>query len=107
MATSLLVRHGAMRFPGTFESEGVSCRRGEKVIVKTDRGLEAGDVLCPVEPRAVALLSDPTSGRIIRRMTDDDRAAQQRIKESEARELEECGNLVAQRRLQMQLIDAE
>src|SRR5437868_1462085 len=40
MATALIVRHGAMRFLGTFEGdEGRLYRRGERVVIRTERDL--------------------------------------------------------------------
>src|SRR5262249_29628673 len=108
VATSLIVRHGAVRFLGTFEAdEGTNYRRGERVIVRTERGQEVGDVLCPAEPRAVARHSEPPSGRILRRLPDDDRAALARLEAKEPQELETCQQFVAQRHLQMELVDVE
>jgi cell fate regulator YaaT (PSP1 superfamily) len=105
---ALIVRHGAMRFLGTFEAaEGHNYRRGERVILRTERGLEIGDVLCEAQPRAVSLLSDPTSGQIVRRFTGDDLLTARRIEEAETHELEACQQFVEQRRLQMELVDVE
>src|SRR5205807_2004576 len=55
----------------------------------------------------VELLSEPTTGRIVRRLTDEDRTALARVKEAETRELEVCQKLAEQRRLQMELVDVE
>jgi cell fate regulator YaaT (PSP1 superfamily) len=108
MATSLIIRHGAMRFLGTFEADASqNYRRNERVLVKTERGVEVGDVLCEAIPKAVELLTDPTSGRILRRMSDEDRLALARIKESESKELDACQRLAEERRLQMELVDVE
>jgi cell fate regulator YaaT (PSP1 superfamily) len=108
MATSFIVRHGAMRFLGTFEADTeAGYRRGDRVITRTERGLEAGDVLCEALPQAVELLSEPTRGKIVRRITEEDRAACLRIKEVERDELEACQKLAEQRRLQMELVDVE
>ncbi len=108
MASELIVRHGAMRFLGTFEPDpAAALRRGDDVIVRTDRGLEVGEVLCEASPRAIEFLADPTHGRVIRRLTDEDRAILERLRESEQRELEACQGFVAHRRLQMELVDVE
>ncbi len=40
-------------------------------------------------------------------LTDQDRAERERLREAEGRELETCGRFVAQRRLQMELVDVE
>jgi cell fate regulator YaaT (PSP1 superfamily) len=108
MASALIVRHGAMRFLGTFEAEdGSSYRRSDTVVVRTDRGLESGTVLCEASERAVALLSEPTHGRIIRKQTEEDAAALRKLREAERREMEACHSFVAARRLQMELVDVE
>jgi cell fate regulator YaaT (PSP1 superfamily) len=107
MATPWIVRHGAMRFLGEFDPEGGAYARREDVIVRTERGHEVGVVLCPAEPQAVALLAEPTRGRIVRPMTDRDRQEQKRLKELEQREMETCERFVQNRRLQMELVDVE
>jgi cell fate regulator YaaT (PSP1 superfamily) len=107
-ATRFIVRHGAMRFLGDFEpAEGVAPRRGDKVVVRTDRGLEIGQVLCLANPRALELLSEPTKGRIVRLVSDGDRAERERLRLAERRELETCLRFVGQRKLQMELVDVE
>jgi cell fate regulator YaaT (PSP1 superfamily) len=108
MTAAFIVRHGAMRFLGQFEGdEAEKYRRGDRVVVRTDRGHEAGDVLCEAAPRAVELLSEPTSGRIVRRLADEDRAALLRAEEAEGREMDGCRKFIEQRRLQMELVDVE
>ncbi len=103
-----IVRHGAMRFLGEFESaEGAVYARQARVVARTDRGLEVGQVLCPADPRAVERLSDATRGRILRPLTADDAAALDRLRDAEAREFETCARFVKQRRLQMDLVDVE
>ncbi len=107
MASPWIVRHGAMRFLGEFDPEGGDYARSQEVVVRTDRGLEVGTVLCPATPRAIALLSEPTRGRIVRRLTDADRAERERLREREVVEMETCGRFVTQRKLQMELVDVE
>jgi cell fate regulator YaaT (PSP1 superfamily) len=96
-----------MRFLGEFDPEGAAYPRGAEVVVRTDRGLELGQVLCPATPRSLGLLTEPTRGRIVRELTDRDRAERDRLREAERREMETCGRFVQQRRLQMELVDVE
>jgi cell fate regulator YaaT (PSP1 superfamily) len=97
-----------MRFLGEYEAaENVAYARGNQVVVRSERGLEAGDVLCEAHPRAVELLSEPTHGQILRLLSADDRAQIERLREQEPQELETCGRIVAQRQLQMELVDVE
>jgi cell fate regulator YaaT (PSP1 superfamily) len=96
-----------MRFLGEFDPEAVGYARGDEVVVRTERGLELGQVLCPASPRAVELLAEPTRGRIVRRLTDKDRAESERLQDLERREMETCNRFVGQRHLQMELVDVE
>ena len=108
MTAKYIIRHGAMRFLGEFESaEGVACARGDEVVVRSERGLEVGQVLCEATARAVEGLGEPTRGRILRRLTEEDRAEIDRLHEAEAEELLTCQRFVGQRRLQMELVDVE
>jgi cell fate regulator YaaT (PSP1 superfamily) len=102
-----IVRHGAMRFLGEFDPELGIYARGDEVVVRTERGHEVGQVLCQADPRALELLSEPTTGRVVRKLSDQDRIERQRLQEQEQRELESCEKFVAQRRLQMELVDVE
>jgi cell fate regulator YaaT (PSP1 superfamily) len=103
-----IVRHGAMRFLGDFEpNDSLSCKRGDHVIVRTERGLEAGQVLCPSNPRALELLAEATKGRILRTATEEDRVTMDRLVRLEQKEFETCLRFISQRKLQMELVDVE
>src|SRR5262245_17116650 len=105
MVSTWIVRHGSMRFLGEFDPEGQAFARGEDVIVRTERGHEVGQVLCRAEPRALQMLSEPTHGRIVRRMSERDRQEWARIADLERAELETCDRFVEQRKLLMDLVD--
>jgi cell fate regulator YaaT (PSP1 superfamily) len=107
MAANWIVRHGAMRFLGEFDPTDGAYARGQEVVVRTERGLELGEVLCPASPRAVGLLAEPTKGRILRTLTPEDHANRDRLRRAEENELEACCKFVAQRKLQMELVDVE
>ncbi len=107
MAFSWIARHGAMRFLGTFDADTDTYRRGHEVIVRTERGLEVGQLLCPSSPRAVELIAEPTRGRVVRLLTEQDQAERQRLRAIEEREMETCARFVQQRSLQMELVDVE
>jgi cell fate regulator YaaT (PSP1 superfamily) len=108
MDTRLIVRHGAMRFLGEFEAvTQVAWKRGADVIVRTERGLEVGQVLCPASAQACELLTDPTHGQVVRLMTADDRRAVQRQEEAGRAEFDTCERLIGQRKLPMALVDVE
>jgi cell fate regulator YaaT (PSP1 superfamily) len=96
-----------MRFLGAFDTAGVTCERGDAIIVRTDRGLEVGEVLCDASPRAVGLIADPSGGRVVRLLSPDDRTQAERLRQAEADEFGVCQKFVAQRKLQMELVDVE
>ena len=96
-----------MRFLGEFEGDDTSYNRGEDALVRTERGLELAQLLCPATPQAVALIVEPTRGRIVRVLSEHDRAERARLRALEANELETCTRFVQQRRLQMELVDVE
>jgi cell fate regulator YaaT (PSP1 superfamily) len=96
-----------MRFLGEFDPAAGTYRRGDEVVVRTERGQELGQVLCEATPRALEFLSEPTRGRILRTLTEQDRQERERLVRAEAEELEACIRFVTQRRLQMELVDVE
>src|SRR5947207_611748 len=87
LVTNFLVRHGAMRFLGEYTTApGVTARRGDTVIVRSERGLEVADVLCPATPQAVAAIPEPTHGDILRVATSEDRAKIAHLRDIQKRE---------------------
>lgn len=108
MADKYIVRHGVMRFLGEFEApDGLTCLRGEDVVVRTERGQEAGQVLCMSSPRAVELLAEPTRGQVVRRLTEDDQRRVEKLQQNERDEFDTCRRFIANRKLQMELVDVE
>jgi cell fate regulator YaaT (PSP1 superfamily) len=103
-----VVRYGVMRFLGVFSAQGnVAYRRGTRVIARTDRGLEDGEILCEATELAAACLRDPSEGQILREMTAEDGRELDRIRQQARREMETCQKYVAQLGLAMQLVDVE
>jgi cell fate regulator YaaT (PSP1 superfamily) len=108
MGSKYIVRHGAMRFLGEYEAaENTAYRRADEVIVRSDRGLEVGQVLCEANPRAVELLKEATHGPIVRLLGPEDRQQLERLRQFAAGELETCCRIVEERQLQMELVDVE
>jgi cell fate regulator YaaT (PSP1 superfamily) len=97
-----------MRFLGVFTTPPHSAvRRGDTVILRTERGLEAGEVLCPATPQAVSAIPDPTRGEIVRIATPDDKQKLNQIEAAKHGELATAEKLVVQHRLAMQFVDVE
>ena len=103
-----VVRYGVMRFLGVFStSAGREYRRGAKVVARTDRGLEAGEVLCEAAPETLAQLRDPGAGQILREMMPEDLNELGRIRQQARAEMETCQQHVDRLGLGMQLVDVE
>jgi cell fate regulator YaaT (PSP1 superfamily) len=97
-----------MRFLGEFEAaEGTDYSHGDEVLVRTERGLEVAQVLCQAKPGVRVLFAELTTGRIVRRLSEEDRIAITRLQKAEGEELATCQQFVAQRELQMELVDVE
>ena len=103
-----IVRFGVMRLLGVFSSPaGAEYRRGARVIARTDRGLEAGDVLCEGTDPVLACLKDAAEGQVLREMTAEDSHELGRIQEQAHRELDTCQECIEKLKLSMQLVDVE
>jgi cell fate regulator YaaT (PSP1 superfamily) len=103
-----IVRHGAMRFLGEFApNPEAPYRRGQAVVVQTERGQEAGEVLCEATPRAVALLQEPTRGQLLRALTEEDHKQAEALYQREEIEFQRCREFIRGRQLQMDLVDVE
>ncbi len=107
---SYIVRHGVMRFLGDFTVAAESSelhQRGETVLLRTDRGTEAGEVLCEATPAAIAMLPDPTSGQILRIATPADLEKIRRTHESRDIDYDAGVRLITHHKLAMQLVEIE
>ena len=103
-----IVRHGAMRLMGEFTAaDGSAFDRGHRVAVRTDRGLELGEVLCPSTPQAIACLPEPTRGDLLRRVTADDLRREELLRANTGKQFDTAARLVAEHKLQMQIVDVE
>ena len=104
----LVVRYGAMRTLGVFTTRGSErYERGVRVIARTNRGLEVGEVLCEATEEALRQMSDPPGGQILRIMAGDDENELHHIQQKEPTEFEACRRIVHQQQLPMELVDIE
>ncbi len=103
-----IVRYGISRTLGVLGARANDRYvRGQRVIARTNRGLEAGEVLSEATDAAVAQMTDPPGGQILREMSHEDANELAHIKARERDEFEICRNYVAQIGLPMQLVDLE
>src|SRR4051812_30902921 len=104
--TKYLVRYGAMRILGEFASAaGLVANRGDVAVVRTDRGLEAGDVLCPSTPTALSAIPEPVRGEFLRVATPDDHKKLASLADVKKKEFAAGERLVTHHKLAMQLVD--
>lgn len=108
MPSSHVARYGQMRLLGEFEGLADGPHpRGQAVVVRTDRGTELAEVLCPATERTASLVPNGCRGAILRVASPEDVARQDGLRESQARAFETCRAFVDRRRLAMDLVDVE
>lgn len=101
-----IVRHGAMRMLGAFDAD-LEVPRFERVIIKSERGLETGEVLCRATQKEIDYLVEPTFGTIVRIMNEEDCQRADYLRTLQRKEFDSACEMVVQHKLAMQLIDIE
>jgi cell fate regulator YaaT (PSP1 superfamily) len=103
-----VVRTGVMRALGVYSSSRDDVfQRGVEVVVRTDRGMEAGEVLCEATDAAVSQIKDPGHGQIMRTLTPEDARERSRLLDQARKEFLTCQRLIEQEKLDMKLVDVE
>ncbi len=109
-----IVRHGVMRHLGIFSTRGSDIyRRSDRVIARTNRGLEVGEVLCEATNHSLDCLENfhhgkpLEKGQILHRQSDEDAYEAQKLYEQERSEYLVCLEYIAQSGLEMHLVDVE
>ena len=104
-----VVRYGLMRTLGVLSVRGKdqTFARGERVIARTKRGLEAGEILCEATDDAVDRLRDPEQGEIVRGMTTNDENELAHMETQAGSEFAKCQAVVKELGLEMELVDLE
>jgi cell fate regulator YaaT (PSP1 superfamily) len=97
-----------MRSLGEFRDlASLAHARGDQVVIRSDRGTELGEVLCPVSERTTKYMGSSSRGEILRAATPEDRELEARIGDDRSPAFATCQELIAKRRLQMNLVDVE
>ena len=100
-----LVRVGALGTVGRFTSvDATRYPRYARVIVRTGRGLELGEVLAPPDDETTAARAD---GSVLRGMTVEDHLLAARLEKNRQEACDACAQLLEERRLNVVLMDAE
>ncbi len=103
-----VVRYGAMRSLGVFSVRGnYAMDRGSKVIARTSRGLESGEVLCEANAETIEQIRNPDNGQILRAMTTEDRNELDHMQMQSRDEFAVCQKYVDKLGLDMDLVDVE
>lgn len=108
MSRNYIARHGSMRFLGEFTPEnGRIFSRGTQAVLLTNRGHEIGEILCESNAKVVEMIADPTSGKVLRPVNEEDQQKQNELSHAELVEFDACCEFILQRKLQMELVDVE
>jgi cell fate regulator YaaT (PSP1 superfamily) len=81
--------------------------RGDRVVVRSGRGLEVGEVLRPATPRHALFLPNTSVGELLRPAGAEDEAQAAAARERAARVLRRGGELAGALGLPLALLDAE
>ncbi len=100
-----LVRVGALGHVGRFTAvDAVRYPRHSRVVVRTGRGLELGEVLTPPDGSPEAAAAD---GSIVRGVTAEDQLLAARLERNRQEAFEACARRLAELRLPAVLMDVE
>jgi cell fate regulator YaaT (PSP1 superfamily) len=101
-----LVSHGCTGEFGRFRA-GELFRRGDRVVVRSQRGLELGEVLCKCTARHVESLRDGYVGELLRGASAEDETIAAGLKERAQRLFEDGCRLAAELDLPVEIFDVE
>ena len=83
------------------------CRRGDRAVVRSHRGLEVGEVLRAATPRHAAFLPNTTVGSLLRLAGPTDDEAAGRMRERGRLLFDRGRRLTDEQRLPLELLDVE
>ena len=109
MSARYVIRFGSTRQVGEFAVKPPrEIARGTQVIVRSHRGTEWGEVLCPATKRTKELLGRSDGvGQVLRETTPDDQVHRERLWSDQQVAFEGCREEIALHGLPMQLVDCE
>jgi len=82
-------------------------RRGDRVVVRTQQGLELGTVLCPAQAEHAPFLSRTAQGELLRTVTADDEKQAEQTRRLGQRLFEDAGHLTDELDLPLVVLDVE
>lgn len=103
-----LVRFGVPGYVGRFGSiREVDCRRGDRVVVQSDRGLELGEVLVDASDATLAGSRGEAAGELIRPVEDEDILRQEDANRTAEQVARRCRDLLVRQNLPIEVVQAE
>jgi cell fate regulator YaaT (PSP1 superfamily) len=103
-----LVAYGQEGAFGRFRPvQPLACRRGDRAVVRSPRGLELGQVLRQATPRHAHFLPNTTVGPLLRLPGPEDDQRDRAMRERARQLLERGAGLAEEQGLPLELIDAE
>ncbi len=103
-----VISYGLLGDFGRFRPAGaLDCRRGDRAVVRSHRGLEVGQVLCPATARHARLLPQAPAGTLLRLATEEDERAAERGRRLGQEVFEEARRRAESLGLPLEVIDAE
>ena len=107
MAHFVLAKYGEISHMTTFRTELVDLKRGERVILRSDRGTEVGVIVNPPF-ESEKPPENGVQGEILRRITTEDLSRIRQIDENDkTAEMKFCRERMADHNLPMKLVDVE
>jgi hypothetical protein len=85
----------------------LACRRGDRAVVRSHRGLELAEVLCPARPGHAAFLPNTSVGELLRLAAQADEAAAARARGRGQELFGRAAKLAAGLGLPLEVLDAE
>lgn len=101
------VRYGVLGHVGCFAAAAERYPRGTRVICRTRRGLEVGEVLAPRADADPSYHNDDQGGSLLRRVTVEDDLLLARLQRSREEAYLACEALLAERQVPAVLVDVE
>lgn len=103
-----ITRYGSMRLLGVLATRSEDqYARGDRVVVRTNRGLETGEVLREASENAIKQMKSPSNGQILRRMSLEDSAELERLQDQQKDYFKRSQQIVARLELKMELAEVE
>ncbi|TWT46714.1 PSP1 domain-containing protein [Botrimarina hoheduenensis] len=103
-----VVRYGVMRHLGVFSSRGREIfSRGRRVIARTGRGQEVGDVLCEATEHVLTQIEDPRTGQILRPVSHAEEVELRHLADQVVRDRAAIEARIAELGLGMKIVDIE